>query len=340
MLFDFGYDLSPGMPAGTERASRRPSLGSIPVLKSQFGVKSVEVVAPTHYHDDHVAGINLLRAVEGTEVWCPRRFSEILARPGLMDLPCQWFDPIVADRELASGERFRWREYEITVHDLPGHTRYAVAYEVTVDARTYLITGDQQDGLGTPGSPDDLNYQYRNIFQAGDYLRSAELFARVRPDVMLSGHWSPREVDDEYIAMIRAQGEQLVEIHERLLVDFDECSPTTGFLARISPYLPTFDAEGSATVHVHVANTALAPVLAEVRLVLPEGAVAQPQRATVSIEGRAEGVATFCIRLREALAVQTPFAADIVLNGRHIGQHAEAIIIPSRAVPPTHTPHH
>ncbi|AZH79324.1 hypothetical protein CSX12_13155 [Microbacterium sp. Y-01] len=339
LLFDFGYDLTPGMPAGTERAARRPSLGSIPALKSQFGVSTIEVVAPTHYHDDHVAGINLLRAVEGTQVWCPRRFSEILAHPGLMDLPCQWFDPIVADRELASGESFRWREYEIVVHDLPGHTQYAVAYEVRVDGRTYLVTGDQQDGLGAPGSPDDLNYQYRNIFQPGDYLRSAELFARVRPDVMLSGHWNPREVDDEYIAMIRAQGEQLVEIHDRLLVDFDEQNPTTGFLARISPYLPTFDPDGGATVQVHVTNTAPGPVSAEVRLVLPEAAVAHPQHVTVTIEGRAEGVATFRVQLLRPVAVQTPLAADIVLDGRHIGQHAEALIIPSRTAPPTQSPH-
>ena len=128
LLIDYGYDMTTGLPAGFDRASRRPWLASLPALRQTYGVTEVEVALPTHFHDDHVAGMNLLRAVEGTQVWAPANVAPVLARPRENDLPCQWFDPVAADRVLTLGSSFRWHEYEIAVHELRGHTRYAAAY--------------------------------------------------------------------------------------------------------------------------------------------------------------------------------------------------------------------
>jgi len=94
LVIDFGYDFMFGAGAGADRASRRPWLYTIRALKEKYGVSAVDVVIPTHYHDDHVAGINLLRAVEGARLWCPESFAEILERPERQDLPCLWYDPI------------------------------------------------------------------------------------------------------------------------------------------------------------------------------------------------------------------------------------------------------
>lgn len=338
LVFDFGYDLTPGMAAGGDRAARRPSLGSLATLRRDFGVKQVEVAAPTHYHDDHVAGLNLLRDVEGTQIWCPARFADVLAAPGTFDLPCQWYEPIPADRILPSGETFMWREHRIRVHDLPGHTYYAVAYELDVDGVRYLITGDQQDGLGTAASPDDLNYQYRNLFRADDYRRSADLFARVRPDVMLSGHWDPAPIDDDYIAMIRQQGESLVEIHERLLPDFDPGRALTGFHARIVPYLPHLDEDGRTVMEVTVDNPASTPTPARVRLVSPAAIEVSPQAHEIVIGARGSATCRFEVRVPGPVTMATPVAAEIVLGDDLLGQHAEALFLPSRTTNPHETP--
>src|SRR5205823_1736050 len=117
LLVDYGYDMTTGLPAGTGRASRLPWLASLPALKRDFGVTRVSVALPTHYHDDHVAGLSLLREVEGTEVWSPSTVAPVMADPHWHDLPCQWFDPIPSDRVLPVGEGFDWHEYRITVHD-------------------------------------------------------------------------------------------------------------------------------------------------------------------------------------------------------------------------------
>lgn len=89
LFIDFGYDMSTGWPGGTDRAARRPWLSSLPALRRDFGVTTVEVALGTHYHDDHVAGFNLLREVEGAEIWLPEHVASIMADPMRTDLPCQ-----------------------------------------------------------------------------------------------------------------------------------------------------------------------------------------------------------------------------------------------------------
>src|SRR5204863_101479 len=84
-------------------------------------------------HDDHVAGINLLRDATGAEAWIPENVAPVLAEPRRHDLPCLWYEPVRADRVLPLGMPVRWREHELTLHPLPGHTRYQAAVSFEVD---------------------------------------------------------------------------------------------------------------------------------------------------------------------------------------------------------------
>ena len=119
LLIDWGYDLWTGLTLGLDRSGNRPLLESIGSLKRDHGVTHVEAVVTTHYHDDHVAGLNLLRAVEGTEVWSPANVAPILEDPHLYDLPCLWHEPIPVDRVLGLEETVRWHEYELTSSRCP-----------------------------------------------------------------------------------------------------------------------------------------------------------------------------------------------------------------------------
>lgn len=325
LVFDFGYDMTTGLPSGADRAARRPWLASLPALRRDHGVTHVEVAIPTHYHDDHVAGMPLLRDVEGTEIWTPAHIAPVLATPLHHDLPCQWFDPIPSDRVLDVGGTVRWREYEITVHDLPGHTLFAAAYELEVDGVRVLVTGDQQDGSWVPGERQEtLNYQYRNRFQVEDFRRSAALYARIRPQLMVSGHWRPRWVDDDYLAMLAERGEDVVDLHRTLLPEEIDLGADS-VLARLTPYYARVRAGEVHVLAAEVHNPFDRDVRAVITPVTPygwhhSGPVSRLLRAGGTEQVEVTVVAGGPPRRRARVAV------DVRLGDLRLGQHAEALL--------------
>jgi glyoxylase-like metal-dependent hydrolase (beta-lactamase superfamily II) len=325
LLVDWGYDYAPGLGWGTEKATRRPLLTSIEALRRDHGIERVEVVVPTHYHDDHVAGINLLRAVEGTGLWAPENFADVLEQPRSFDLPCLWFEPIPVDRRLQLGQPFSWREYEVTPYALPGHTLYAAALAFEADGRRILATGDQQAVSGGPDGPDVLNYQYRNRFRIDDFVASAELYKRLQPEILLSGHWLPREVTPAYLDRLLADGLRLAELHRELLPLADVDFGAEGFGARIQPYRSTVATGGTITLEVSVRNPFSEPADAEVRLRVADG---WPEPAAQQVELAAHGTATlrFVVTAGEQPTRRARVAAELTVDGRPFGQQAEALV--------------
>jgi len=278
LVIDFGYDLTT-TAGSTERAARRTLLWSLDALRRDHAVEHIDAAVMTHYHDDHVAGLNLLREVEGAEVWAPANVAPILEQPARYDLPCLWFDPVPVDRVLPLGSPVRWHEYELHVHPLPGHTRYAAAIGFEVDGKRVLVTGDQQ---AIDGARTILNFQYRNRFTPDDFVRSAELYARIRPDLILGGHWLPHEVTDEWVDRLRADAERTAELHRELLPA--EGFGTDGFGAHIEPYR----ARGpEVDFRVAVRNPFDRPETVIVRLVAPAAWSVTPPVQQLEQIGRA-----------------------------------------------------
>lgn len=327
LQIDYGYDMTTGLPTGTDRAARRPWLASLPALKEQFDVTAVTVALPTHYHDDHVAGLPLLRAVEGTEIWSPSNVAPILDDPWLHDLPCQWYEPIHSDRVLPVGESFTWNEYTITVHDQPGHTLFAVAYEVFVDGVTVVFTGDQQENLGIPGERHEiLNYQYRNRFRIRDYKASAELYRRIAPGLLLSGHWEPRTVDDGYLDYLRYAGEDLIEMHQDLL-PLDELDlGADGVFLRLYPYRSQAAPGSVLTLTASVRNPHRTRAEARLTPVLPEGWEALHPEIVVPLHPVEERKVQIEVRVGDELRRRARVSFDLTIGDLKLGQHAEALV--------------
>jgi glyoxylase-like metal-dependent hydrolase (beta-lactamase superfamily II) len=305
LLIDFGYDLTCTAGNVTERAARRTLLWSVEEL-------NVEAAVVTHYHDDHVAGLNLLRDVKGAEVWAPANVAPILEEPARHDLPCLWFDPIPVDRTLALETPVQWHEYELTAYALPGHTRYAAALAFEVDGRRVLATGDQQ----THDPPRSiLNFQYRNRFAPDDFVRSAELYRRLRPDLIVSGHWLPCEVTDELLDALQRDAQRTLELHRELLPE--EGFGAEGFGARIEPYRVRGP---SAELDVTVRNPFDREETATVRLVVPDGWTVLPAEQQLDLAPHGEDVARFRVTATESGWL----AAELTVGETRFGQQAEA----------------
>jgi glyoxylase-like metal-dependent hydrolase (beta-lactamase superfamily II) len=309
-----------------ERSARRPWLASLPALRRHHGVTAVTVALPTHYHDDHVAGMPLLRDVEGTELWIPANVAPTLADPLREDLPCQWYDPIPADRIIPLDEPFTWNEYTITAYEQPGHTLYAVAYAMTVDDVKVVFTGDQQQGLGgRDGRRDIMNYQYRNLFRLGDYSRSAELYRRIAPGLMATGHWEPRWVESGYLDYLAEEGRKVDDIHQQLLpLDELDIGPD-GQTARIAPYRARAIAGQPLTYTVSVRNPLGESADARIELVLPKGWQSSESGLSARLDPEEE------VSLEFSVVPHTPgrrwrVAIDVSIGDLLLGQHAEALV--------------
>ena len=319
LFIDFGYDFVTGIAAGSDRASRRPWLYTLPALKEQFGVRKIDVVLPTHYHDDHVAGCNVLRRVEGTQVWAAENFADILEHPARFDLPCLWYDPIPVDRHLPLGQPISWEEYTLTLHPLPGHTRYAVAVEFEVDGLRVLATGDQyqgDDGLA-------WNYVYQNRYAIGDYVATAKLYQRLQPDLILSGHWQPLRVTPEYLQKIAADADALHRLHRELLPERPDLG-AEGFLARISPYQVTVPAGETISFVLEIRNPFPRVEEAVLRVVAPQGWEVEPAEQRLQIEGVQQ--LTFTVTPTGPAVRRARVAVDVTIASQRFGQQAEALV--------------
>jgi glyoxylase-like metal-dependent hydrolase (beta-lactamase superfamily II) len=321
LVIDYGYDFATGGAAGSDRAARRPSVYTIPALKRDFGVSRVDVAIPTHYHDDHVAGLNLLRQVEGTQVWAAESFVDVLERPNHYDLPCLWFDPIVVDRSLPLGVPIRWHEHSLELYQQPGHTLYAVAIALDVDGRRIVVVGDQLDGDG-----DFLNYVYSNGFRIDDYRESAELYKELDPDLLLFGHRDPLTPAPGYLAELWRRGAELAELHRQLLpledVDLEAAGPTM----RLRPYRSRVRRGDRIELEVDVRNPLPRPASCRLRLEAPAGWSVTPSEAELELPFAGAGVASFLVQPAPLAVRRARVTADLTVEGQRFGELAEALV--------------
>jgi glyoxylase-like metal-dependent hydrolase (beta-lactamase superfamily II) len=230
----------------------------------------------------------------------------VIEAPDRYDLPCLWFDPIPVDRRIAFEQPFRWHEHELTVYPLPGHTRYAAAIAFEVDGTRILVTGDQQTDDGARSM---LNFQYRNRFVPEDFAASAQLYRRLRPDLLLGGHWLPLPVTDDLLLRLGTDAERLRELHRELLPD--EGFGTDGFGARIEPYRSR---PGTTEFTVFVRNP-----------------FDRARTAVVALDGQVQSVdlaphGEASVRFTVTSEGPRRLAADLTVGTTKFGQQAEAVV--------------
>jgi glyoxylase-like metal-dependent hydrolase (beta-lactamase superfamily II) len=275
LLFDYGFATSDHVLGARQRFVEH-SLGE---LERVAGVRTIDVIVPTHYHDDHVAGIGHLHERLGCEVWAYEGFVDVLRRPHAYRLPAVWRHPIPVTRTYALGDSIEWEGWRFAARECPGHTRYAVALYGEVDGRSVGITGDeiQLDGEGRlrGGGP-----VYRNGFRSGCFLRGLEGVAEFRPEVVLTGHDGPIELAEESLEELRIWARLVDEAHAALAaipeaVDFAlDTEPV-----RADPYRVTVAPGDAVEIDVELANHWTREVAAAVLARPPAGWAVEPEHS-------------------------------------------------------------
>ena len=212
----------------------------------------------------------------------------------------------------------------MTAHPLPGHTLYAAA--IAVRGRRQARARDGRPaGDSTAGAP-ILNYQYRNRFRIGDYVRERRALPPAAPgrdrQRPLAAARGDRRATSTRLAGRRAR---LAELHRELLpldeVDFG----AEGFGARIEPYRSAVAPGGVVALEVEVQNPFAAPADGRRKPRVPAGWPApEPQQVALPAGGRV--TVRFELRAGTEPARRARVAADLTVDGRRFGQQAEALV--------------
>jgi glyoxylase-like metal-dependent hydrolase (beta-lactamase superfamily II) len=338
LALDYGYDTTHCVPSWQMEArplGRRALLHSLDGLERVCGRRRIDVVVPTHYHDDHVAGIPVLQRVFGTQCWAAESFADLLERPQDFTFPCTWPVPTRVDRRLPLGSTVRFHEYELTIGPaISGHTRFAALIGFEADGLRFAHTGDQYHGsLGwvagrTPDWTRDVitaNEVYRNGMRLDGYHRSARWLGEFRPDVVITGHQAAFRTDDAFFATVEEHARSLEATHRRLMAlgDADPHFEADSWGGFVRPYRTHLPEPGPARVVVTVRNPLPERATLDVRLTVPEGWTGE----SASLEaGPREDVSAELGLVAAAPCRRQPIAVELEVAGQPYGQVAEALV--------------
>lgn len=313
-------------------------------LQQRVGLRTIEVLIPTHAHGDHYNSLGYLQERWGTEVWCLDSMADAMEQPyrfnssALIPYYRLPFDRVPVARRLADREQFEWDGLRLTAHELQGQTCYATGVELDLEGRRVLFTGDNIFYTPRAGHSGHEAIVARNGAQIDlQYLQGAERLAQINPDWILAGHSSE-------IADPQRQIPLFLDWARRLPARFAQLSfftPHQLFLdpywLRFDPYLQRVRPGAQASVQVIIHCHYPQPTEFVVRPRLPTGWPFEPvEWSRVLAPGES---ANFTLRLcvpEEAPSATHLITADLTAGQYRWGEFFEARVdvVGDKADPP------
>lgn len=273
---------------------------SLAELKAVAGLSKVEAVIPSHYHDDHIAGIPWLQQEHGVEAWIFENFVDILENPAGYNIPCLLPTPIRVDRTLREGQSFTWDGNTFTTFHMPGHTWWALGMFGEVDGTRIAFTGDNLLA-GTISPLRAAAPVYRNKMLVDSIAVGAERLREHEPELLLTGHTGA------------------IEVNKQILDDF------IGW-ATLYPYQSQVRAGERPILELRVTNHGSREAFLRASLALPEGWTATPAESEVSIYRGQDAAIAFYVDVPADATGRHVICADVTLGDRRYGWICEAII--------------
>lgn len=347
LAIDYGYHDTRtfrSLPLSTSYR-KRPLLHALGALKDELGVSRVDVVIPSHFHDDHVSGIPLLQRLQGTKAWVPDTFADLLINPQAHAFPCDWPVPIAIDRRIRDGESVSWEEFSFRFAPMSGHTRFASLIGFEADGVRFAHTGDQYSFFPTSalgGNAEERlpmdkvvrdwtditfgnNHVYRNGALVDGYALSGTWLSEWRPDFVISGHWPPFATNDDFFGLIDRRTLEYEELHRAAMpLGADDIHfNLDSWGGWLWPYRIHLKPGEQGFVRATVRNPLPNPATLEIELVVPGGwrgsatTLVAPSHAEVSCE---------LTVTPDGPCRRQPIAVELRADGQPFGQVAEALV--------------
>ncbi|RUW84806.1 MAG: MBL fold metallo-hydrolase [Mesorhizobium sp.] len=301
-------------------------------LQNHFGVKEIEVVLPTHIHNDHICGIPYLQRKFGTQCWALDRVAQVIVDPAAWaSTPCCFHKPVKVQRTLRDGEAFHWRGFDFEIYYAPGQTEYHAMILGHIDGKRLLFSGDNL-WLFNPrarGIEHEIPIQLtvmRNSFQLEMHRRCAQVLQKARPDVLCPGHGALITISDARIAEY-ADYVDYKEAAFREIVDEPADCFIDLFWARMLPYISEARPSDEITYTVKIRNNLERRAVYQAHLLPAFGWRPHAERESVSLEPGEQGE----ILLRATAPALSDskrrlVTAEILIDGVSQGPICEALV--------------
>lgn len=309
-------------------ADQRFAAHTLDDFRGEAGLRRVLAAVPSHYHDDHLAGVPWLQREHGAAAWVHESFAGIVADPERYDLPCLWAEPIRVDRVLADGDVIEHAGARFEAFHMPGHTMFALGLGGTLDGVRAAYTGDNL----LAGSLSPLRAAapiYRNVLRLDSIRVGVERLLAYEPEILLTGHTGVVEVTrrdlDEFLVWAR---ELELAIKRLAPVPGRENEALDPYVARFDPYRATLKQGASVRTSVVVRNHGPAAREARVRVLAPAGWSVESTDTVILVPGHGQ-TASFVVALTvpaDAATGRVVVTADVELGAEPRGEIAEMLL--------------
>jgi len=297
-------------------------------LKASYGLKAVDVIMPSHMHDDHLNGFPHLVRHHGAKVWCYENMVDVLQNPRGYNLGCILGEPMKIDRAFRNGDTFKWEEFEFQVFHSPGHTEYQMALFATIDGARVAFTGDAFFPTGSANSLLRHNLIFRNWVENDSHVKSIRTILEHEPNIVAPGHGKPFLSNKADLENLKARLEDQQKYFFDVIADPDCNFGLNPSWVRLYPYQLLAKAGSSATLELRARNYRSNPMRLQAALVLPAGWKASPELLELTVSPRGDASGGFSVAIPENWDRGKPrvaLAADIMADGQYLGQIAEGV---------------
>lgn len=302
---------------------------SVARLRRDHGLKSIDVAMPSHMHDDHMNGFPHLVRHFGTQIWCYENMVDVFENPRGYNLGCILGEPVKINRAFKDGETFRWEEFEFEVKHSPGHTNYQMALFTRIDGRKVAFTGDAF--FPNPRNDGTLRHNiiFRNEVQSDSHLRSIRNMLEREPEMICPGHGQPYPVTRELLEATERKFRRQQQFFLDLLPEGETDFAMNPSWLRLYPYQMLIAPGETRQLEIHASNYGGAPMKLEVALIAPPEWRIEPETCALAVppHGRSKTSATVSVpRDWTPPAPRFAIAADVMRDGKYIGQLTEAVV--------------
>jgi glyoxylase-like metal-dependent hydrolase (beta-lactamase superfamily II) len=298
-------------------------------MQKLTGFSTIDFIVPSHYHEDHVGGINAVRDKYGSKVWAMAHMVDVLQNPAAYNLPCLWPDLVKVDRVLHDGERIVWENIPMRFFYLPGQTEYTQGVLMEIDGLRLLFDGDNV-AHPLPGTSLIGHYVCRNYqrLDAG-HVYSARKLLELQPDYVCPQHFEWNKATHELLESYLAASEETNAAFKRVIDQPETEIGVDNNWASLYPYQIEAGPGDTLRYELRIRNWLSSSSLIKGAILVPENWLAVPGLITLTVRGKSESSASFSVKVpltEERLNRRFILTADIWRDNEYLGEITEALV--------------